>query len=119
VPADDESRVETGRILLAVKVRQQRLRARLGLPELAERTGLSMAFLSDVERARKLPSLPALDALATGLGTTASTLLRGVYPWGSTKPPEEPPAAPTDGRAGRKIPSRGPSPRRGQPRKPE
>ena len=103
MPAADDTRMTTGRLLLGARLRSRRLRARLQLAELAERAGLSQAYLSDLERGNRLPTLPILDALANALGTTAAGLLRGVYPWGSTEMPEEPPAAPPDGRAGRKI----------------
>ena len=102
--------METGRLLLAARLRERRTRAGLQLAELAEKAGISQAMLSDFERGRRLPTLPALDALAVALGTSAAALLRGVYPWGSTQAPPEPPSSPPDGRAGRKIPHRRPSP---------
>jgi len=102
MPDADESRLATGRLLLGARLRERRTRAGLQLADLAQRAGISEAHLSDLERGRKLPSLPTLDALATGLGTSATALLRGVYPWGSDQPPTEPPTAPPDGRAGRK-----------------
>ena len=108
MPAADETRVTTGRLLLGARLRQRRTRAGLQLADLAERAGVSQAQLSDVERGNKLPSLPTLDALATALGTTAAALLRGVYPWGSAQPPAEPPSAPPDGRAGREVRRRRP-----------
>ena len=98
MPAADETRLTTGRLLLGARVRRKRIRAGLQLAELAERAGVSMAYLSDIERGRKLPTLPVLDALAVGLGSTAASLLRGIYPWGSGQPPTEPPLAPPDGR---------------------
>jgi transcriptional regulator with XRE-family HTH domain len=108
MPAADETRLATGRLLLGARLRARRTRAGLQLAELAERAGVSQAYLSDMERGRKLPTLPALDAVATALGTSAAALLRGVYPWGSAEPPAQPPSSPPDGRAGRKIRHRKP-----------
>jgi transcriptional regulator with XRE-family HTH domain len=108
MPAPDDARLTTGRLLLGARLRERRTRAGLQLAELAERAGMSQAYLSDLERGRKLPTLPALDALAVALRTTAATLLRGVYPWGTAEPPDQAPAAPPDGRAGRKIRHRRP-----------
>jgi transcriptional regulator with XRE-family HTH domain len=50
-------------------VRALRARADLTLSEAARRSGLSPAFLSEVERGRKDASTRALVALARGLGT--------------------------------------------------
>jgi transcriptional regulator with XRE-family HTH domain len=98
--------VETGRLLLAARLRARRTRAGLQLAELADRAGMSQALLSDLERGRRLPTLPTLDSLARALDTTAVNLLRDLYPWGTTEPPSEAPLPPLDGRAGRRIPGR-------------
>ena len=98
MPDADESRLVTGRLLLGARLRTRRTRAGLLLAELADRAGVSQTYLSEVERGHKLPNLPFLDAVATALGTTAAALLRDVYPWGSDRPPAEPPSSPPDGR---------------------
>ena len=103
MPAADESRLATGRLLLGARVRTLRTHAGLQLADLAERAGMSLTFLSEMERGRKLPSLLTLDTVAAALGMTAAELLVGVYPWGSTQPPAEAPSAPPDGRAGRPL----------------
>lgn len=108
MPAADETRLRTGRLLLGARIRQLRTGGGLQLADLAERAGVSQAQLSDVERGNKLPSLPTLDALATALDTTAAALLQDIYPWGSAEPPAETPSAPPDGRAGREIRGRRP-----------
>ena len=108
MPAADENRLATGRLLLGARVRALRTDAGMQLAELAERAGLTKAYLSDVERGRKLPTLPTLDALAAGLDTSPAKLFRGIYPWGTDQPPSEPPTAPPDGRAGRRIRNRKP-----------
>lgn len=43
---------------------------------MAELSGLSISFISDLERKRAKPSLSALGALATALGMTSSEILR-------------------------------------------
>ena len=103
MPAADESRLATGRLLLGARLRERRTRAGFQLAELADRAGISQTYLSEMEHGRKLPTLQGLDALAAALETTAAELLDDVYPWGSGEPPAEPPSAPPDGRAGRKI----------------
>ncbi len=42
------------------------------LRELAERSGLSIAYLSELERGRKLPTLEVLDRLAAAFGMTTA-----------------------------------------------
>lgn len=59
--------------------------------------GLSLSYLSDVERGRRLPSLEALDRLCAALGTLVVHALAGVFPFGSTVVPEDP-GPPRDGR---------------------
>ena len=95
-PVPDETRLATGRLLLGARLRARRTQAGLQMAELAERAGVSQAYLSDIERGRKVPNPRTLDALAVGVGTSAVALLRGVYPWGNSEPPEEPPSSPPD-----------------------
>lgn len=99
----DDTRLATGRLLLGARVRELRVAAGLQLSEVAEQVGVTLAFLSDLERGNKLPTLGTLDALAQSLGTSAVALLDGIYPWGSADPPAEQPTKPPDGRAGRRI----------------
>lgn len=108
MPTADETRLTTGRLLLGASLRARRTEAGLQLAELAELAGLSQAYLSDIERGNKLPSLQTLDAIAVSLDTSAAELLHGIYPWGSTQRPAQPASAPPDGRAGRKIGRRKP-----------
>jgi transcriptional regulator with XRE-family HTH domain len=56
-------------------LRAQRVAAELSLRELAERTNVSNAYLSELERGLHEPSLRILRAIASALGTPlASTL---------------------------------------------
>jgi DNA-binding XRE family transcriptional regulator len=50
----------------------------LTLANLSSATGLSISYLSDMERGRTLPSLATLYKLAAAYNMTASDLLRGV-----------------------------------------
>ena len=50
----------------------------LTLKELANRTGLSVSYLSDIERGRTNPSLNTLESLAIALEMTVIDLLTGV-----------------------------------------
>ena len=60
---------------LSARIRERRLALGLTLEGLAERTGVSRAMLSDIERGRKNPTVKLLAAIAEGLGCTVSALL--------------------------------------------
>lgn len=53
---------------IAVELRALRVAHRLTLAEVAEQTGISVSFLSDVERGRTDPSLETLRKLAASYG---------------------------------------------------
>ncbi len=57
-------------------IREQRTRARLSLRELADKTKVSNAYLSQIERGLHEPSVHVIKALATALDLSAETLLR-------------------------------------------
>jgi len=99
----DEDRIATGRLLLGAEVRARRKKAGLQLAELAALAEISQTYLSDIERGNKMPPLPTLDTLATGLNTTVAELLNDIYPWGIRTAPDQLPATLPDGRAGRSI----------------
>ncbi|MGI8507529.1 MAG: helix-turn-helix domain-containing protein [Solirubrobacteraceae bacterium] len=62
---------------LGALLRAQRMAAELSLRELAERTNVSNAYLSELERGLHEPSLRVLRAIASALGTPlASTLAK-------------------------------------------
>jgi transcriptional regulator with XRE-family HTH domain len=71
---------------LGRKMRRTRLDRGLSLTDLAGSTGLSLGYLSDIERGNRVPSLPVLDQIARALGCLATDLLEGVHPWGRTEP---------------------------------
>jgi transcriptional regulator with XRE-family HTH domain len=55
-------------------LREQRLAARLSLRQLAEQTGVSNPYLSQIERGLRRPSAEVLQQLAKGLRISAETL---------------------------------------------
>ncbi|MEU6277852.1 XRE family transcriptional regulator [Streptomyces populi] len=61
-------------------VRRQRRALRLTLAAVAERSGLSVPFLSQVENERARPSRSSLERVADALGTTAADLLAAADP---------------------------------------
>ncbi|MCC6896906.1 MAG: helix-turn-helix domain-containing protein [Anaerolineae bacterium] len=60
------------------KLRELRTGRDLTLKNLAETTGLSVSYLSDIERGRTNPSLKTVEALADALDVSVQTLLTGV-----------------------------------------
>jgi transcriptional regulator with XRE-family HTH domain len=63
-------------------VRRRRRALELTLAVVAERSGLSVPFLSQVENERARPSRHSLEKVAVALGTTAATLLAAADPAG-------------------------------------
>lgn len=59
---------------LGAAIRERRLACELTLVALAERSGLSQPFLSQVENGRSTPSMDSLVRIATALGTTPQAL---------------------------------------------
>lgn len=59
-------------------LRELRKSNKLTLRNLAEATGLSVSYMSDIERGRTSPSLKTLEALAEALGVSVTVLLTGV-----------------------------------------
>lgn len=60
------------------KLRELRTGRDLTLKNLAETTGLSVSYLSDIERGRTNPSLKTVEALADALDVSVQILLTGV-----------------------------------------
>jgi transcriptional regulator with XRE-family HTH domain len=60
---------------LGALLRAQRMAAELSLRELAERTNVSNAYLSELERGLHEPSLRILRAITSALGTPLATTL--------------------------------------------
>jgi len=60
------------------RLKEMRRARNLTLKGLAARTGLSVSYLSDLERGRTTPPLPTLETLAMALDITVLDLLTGV-----------------------------------------
>lgn len=90
------SRLADGMVLLGVRLREIRKEREQRLEDVAASAELSVTYLSDIERGTKLPSMPALLALADHYGVLVIELLQ-VYPFGAIsrprrariKPPED------------------------------
>jgi transcriptional regulator with XRE-family HTH domain len=63
------------RSLFAKRLRRLRKAARLSLEKAAERGDITGNYWGDVERAKKVPSLDTIVAMAKGIGVAPSTLL--------------------------------------------
>ena len=66
---------------VGAQIRRRRLQRDWKLRSLAGRAGLTVSYLSDIERDRTIPSLPALQRIAEALETNARELLRGTDPY--------------------------------------
>ncbi len=71
----------SGNPALGARLRSLRSERHLKLGALAQMSDVSLAYISEVERGRKLPSLEVLDRLAGGLGMSVLELLDGVEPY--------------------------------------
>jgi len=60
------------------RLKELRTERELTLKELAERSELSVSYLSDIERGRTVPTLNTLETIANALAVTVMDLLSGV-----------------------------------------
>lgn len=60
------------------RMKELRTERDLTLKELAERSELSVSYLSDIERGRTIPTLNTLESIANALDVTVIDLLSGV-----------------------------------------
>lgn len=79
-------RLTDGLVLLGVRLREIRKEREERLEDVAASAGLAMSYISEVERGIKVPSLPALLALADHYQVLVTELLQ-VYPFGATRRP--------------------------------
>ncbi len=63
------------RLLFGLKLRQLRLDAKLSVSELANRSGLAVSYISEIEKGRKYPKADKIAALANALGAEYDTLV--------------------------------------------
>lgn len=78
-------------VKLGSKLRRFRKSRRLTLANVGEETGLSVSFLSDVERGRTKPSLDTLEKLADFYGVSVNEVLLDTEFGGSRDEKEYPP----------------------------
>lgn len=74
------------RKVLARNMRIRRAELNITQEEVAHRSGLNQAYLSDVERERRNVSIDNIEAIAEALGVSGSDLLK-VRVFGSTSEP--------------------------------
>lgn len=63
---------------LEERIKELRTQHRLTLKDLSESTGLSVSYLSDIERGRTTPSLNTLEVLSVAFDISVADLLSGV-----------------------------------------
>lgn len=68
------------------RLRELRTERGLRLRDIAGQAGISVPYLSDLERGRTTPSLETLGALAAAYGITVHDLLTGVEFYGTATP---------------------------------
>lgn len=85
--ATPDPRWELGAVLLGRRLRSLRAAHELTLQQTADRTGLALSYLSDIERGTRVPSLQALLAITHAYDVTVVDALTGVYPLGTMDPP--------------------------------
>ena len=73
----------TGDVRLGARLRDLRLEQGVALKVIAKRAEISLAYLSEVERGRKLPAIDVLARIADALNTSVVELLRGIRPYDS------------------------------------
>jgi transcriptional regulator with XRE-family HTH domain len=56
-------------------LREQRLKAHLTITDLVVRSGLSLAFLSQIETGKRKPSMKAIEKIASALGIEKADIL--------------------------------------------
>ncbi len=66
---------ENLRLILGIKLKQLRNDKSMSLKELAEQTGLSISYLSEIEKGKKYPKPEKIMTLARTLGTTFDELV--------------------------------------------
>jgi len=66
---------ENIRLILGLKVKMLRQSLHISLSDLAERTGISVSYLNEIEKGKKYPKSDKIDALAQALNTTYDWLI--------------------------------------------
>lgn len=68
----------TAKKALGVTIRKLRLASKLTLAELSAKCGVSLGYISQIERGNHSPSLPVLYKVTVGLGAPLSAVFRQV-----------------------------------------
>jgi ribosome-binding protein aMBF1 (putative translation factor) len=76
----ERSRDKTIAVAFGERVRAAHLEAGMSQEALAEAAGLHPTFVSNVERGYRVPTIPTLIRLASGLRVAASALIDGIEP---------------------------------------
>lgn len=63
------------KILFGLKIKQARQKKKLSFSDLAEKTGLSISYLNEIEKGKKYPKKDKITALAAGLETSFEALV--------------------------------------------
>jgi XRE family transcriptional regulator, regulator of sulfur utilization len=71
-------------MLIGERLRELRKERELTLKNLADRSGLSITYLSDVERGRTMPSLKMVQRVAEAFELSTTNLLDGVENFGDS-----------------------------------
>ena len=65
--------------ILGENIRQERNNQNMTQEQLAEKAGISSVFLSQIENARKIPSLETVYKIVSSLGVTMESAFKGDY----------------------------------------
>jgi transcriptional regulator with XRE-family HTH domain len=63
------------RLVFGLKLKQLRLDKRMSLTELAQKSGLSMSYINEIEKGKKYPKSDKIVALAEAMGVDYDTLV--------------------------------------------
>lgn len=75
-----EIKATTDKLLFGIKIRQLRMDLKMSAAELADKAGLSVSYLSEIEKGKKFPKQEKLAGLAVVLGTTSEGLVKQELP---------------------------------------
>ena len=66
--------IDTKKFILALKIKELRTKQGVSLKELANKCGISISYLNEIEKAKKYPKADKLDLIASALYVTAEYL---------------------------------------------
>ncbi len=74
------NKVLHGKIIFGIKIRHLRTERGLSFADLAEKTGMSLSYLNEIEKGKKYPKDDKIIILANALGTTPEDLMSAELP---------------------------------------